>query len=133
MEALQNLTSQFDSRTWVVIGVIMAALCIVSLVKKLVKLAMTLAVVAVLAFGAQYINANVLEANGISISNGEVYIANQHFTLADARGVDIKTDDGDATLEIELKSGEKVEIDIPLDKIASFENVSKILGLKVNK
>lgn len=133
MEALQNLTSQFDSRTWVVIGVIMAALCIVSLVKKLVKLAMTLAVVAVLAFGAQYINANVLEANGISISNGEVYIANQHFTLADARGVDIKTDDGDATLEIELKSGEKIEIDIPLDKIASFENVSKILGLKVNK
>lgn len=133
MEALQNLTSQFDSRTWVVIGVIMAALCIVSLVKKLVKLAMTLAVVAVLAFGAQYINANVLEANGISISNGEVYIANQHFTLADARGVDIKTDDGDATLEIELKSGKKVEIDIPLDKIASFENVSKILGLKVNK
>lgn len=129
METIKSYALMIDSKTWVIIGIVLAVLFVISLVKKIVHLACLFALMACLSFGASYVNTHVLEENGVQFKDGQVYVMDSHFELKDVRDIKIKKiNETDAKMIITLKNGSTSEISIPVEKINIFKNIGKIMG-----
>jgi hypothetical protein len=121
LDGILQMASTVDKKVWITIGAILAVLCIVSLVKKAISLAITLAIIALLVFGASYINTNVLEANNISYQNGEVYIGEAHFSPTQVSGASVKKKGDEAEVTVKLKDGSSVKFDVPTDQVEQLK------------
>lgn len=123
MDSLMQLVSTVDSKVWMAVGCVLVFMCLVSLVKKAISLAVTLAIIALLAFGASYVNTNIIQANGISFSGGEIYVGENHFSPTEISDVNVKTSGNTADVSVELKSGEVITVTVPIEQIDKYKDM----------
>lgn len=102
----------------------MVVLCIIAIVKKVVKLAIYLMIVATLWLGSFYVKGNVLESNGIQIVNNQLSIQNEIISLGEIAGFEkINSNSSEIVFAIKTKDGRKVEIKMPVDTAWVLEAV----------
>lgn len=129
-DTIKGYVLMVDNKTWMIIGGILLVLCVIAFVKKAVRFALTLLTVCLLAFGASYVNTNVLEANGVRIEGKEIYVMQYHFELDDISNIKVETvGESKAILKIALKNGEVAQLNIPIDRVSVFTSIGKALGV----
>ena len=123
-ERLLYLVLGLDNQTYKIIGAILVVLCIIAIVKKVVKLAIYLMIVATLWLGSFYVKGNVLESNGIQIVNNQLSIQNEIISLGEIAGFEkINSNSSEIVFAIKTKDGRKVEIKMPVDTAWVLEAV----------